>query len=179
MRTLLESRSPGALFFSCPRCSVISSFSAVSNTFLVNCLSSPSGPVRDKPCSLGQPDQLLRSDLLSRRVGLLLRRHVVQCRSHHGTFPADSVGASGRKHRWMHSPVAARNAADPCVWTQTDTGSQRAESRQPATPKAHPIIQLVGGTHVLSDRAGRLAARSTNLRMLTAGRSVTCTFLSD
>ncbi len=29
----------------------------------------------------------------------VLRGHVIQCRGHHGTFPADSVGASGRKHR--------------------------------------------------------------------------------
>src|SRR4051794_23764186 len=48
---LVESRSSGARCFSCPRCSVISSFSAVSKTDLVNCLSSPSGPVRDRPCS--------------------------------------------------------------------------------------------------------------------------------
>lgn len=31
--------------------SVVSSWNAVSSTFLVNCLSNPSGPVRDKPCS--------------------------------------------------------------------------------------------------------------------------------
>ena len=47
---------------------------------------------------LCQPDQFLGRDLLSRRVWLPLRGHVAQCR-HHGTFPADSVGASGRKHR--------------------------------------------------------------------------------
>ena len=35
-----------------PRCSVISSSRAVSSTLLVNCLSSPSGPVRSSPFSL-------------------------------------------------------------------------------------------------------------------------------
>jgi len=34
-----------------PRCSAISSISDVSSTDLVNCLSNPSGPVRDNPCS--------------------------------------------------------------------------------------------------------------------------------
>jgi hypothetical protein len=42
---------PARPCFSCPRCSVISSFSAVSSTDLVSCFSSPSGPVRDRPCS--------------------------------------------------------------------------------------------------------------------------------
>ena len=48
LRTLVDSRPGGTRFFSCPRCSVISSFNAVSSTLLVNCLSSPSGPVRDR-----------------------------------------------------------------------------------------------------------------------------------
>jgi len=55
-----------------------------------------------------QPDQLLCCGLLSRRVRPLLRGHVVQCRSHHGTFPADIASASGRKHRSIHSPSATR-----------------------------------------------------------------------
>jgi hypothetical protein len=42
---------------------------------------------------LGKPNQLLGRNLLSRRLGLLLGGHVAQCRSHHGTFPADSLGA--------------------------------------------------------------------------------------
>ena len=37
------------LFFSWPRCSVISSFSAVSSTFLVNSFNNPSGPVSARP----------------------------------------------------------------------------------------------------------------------------------
>jgi hypothetical protein len=39
------------VFFSWPRCSVSSWSRAVSITTLVSCLSSPSGPVRDRPCS--------------------------------------------------------------------------------------------------------------------------------
>ena len=37
---------------------------------------------------LGQPDQLLGRQLLSRGLWLLLRTHNIQCR-HHGTFPAE------------------------------------------------------------------------------------------
>ncbi len=44
--------APAGSCFSYPRCSVISSCRAVSMTVLVSCLRSPSGPVRDKPCSL-------------------------------------------------------------------------------------------------------------------------------
>ena len=51
LRTFEEPRSGSAWCFSCPRCSVISSFSAVSRTVFVNCFNSPSGPVSDRPCS--------------------------------------------------------------------------------------------------------------------------------
>ena len=44
LRTFVDSRSGAAWFFSCPRCSVISSLRAVSSTFLVNSFSRPSGP---------------------------------------------------------------------------------------------------------------------------------------
>ena len=54
LRIFVEFRSGGAWFLSCPRCSVISSFNAVSRTVLVNCLSSPSGPVSDRPCALAR-----------------------------------------------------------------------------------------------------------------------------
>jgi hypothetical protein len=43
--------TPSARFFSCPRCSVISSLSAVSNTLLVNSFNSPFGPVSSSPRS--------------------------------------------------------------------------------------------------------------------------------
>ena len=44
LRTFPPSRSGPARFFSCPRCSVSSSFNAVSSTFFVNSFNSPSGP---------------------------------------------------------------------------------------------------------------------------------------
>lgn len=53
-RTLVDSRPGGTRFFACPRCTVVPSFSAVSSTLLVTCLPVPSGPVRDRPCSLAR-----------------------------------------------------------------------------------------------------------------------------
>ena len=46
--------------FRWPRCSVISSFEAVSITLLVNCFNSPSGPVLGRALLSGEADQLLR-----------------------------------------------------------------------------------------------------------------------
>lgn len=53
-RVPLRLSLPAAACFSWPRCSVISWFRAVSRTTLVSCFSSPSGPVRDRPCSLAR-----------------------------------------------------------------------------------------------------------------------------
>jgi len=52
LRTFVESRPGSAPFFSYPRCSVISSESAVSNTFLVNTFNRPFGPVNANPRAL-------------------------------------------------------------------------------------------------------------------------------
>ena len=52
-----------------------------------------------------QRHQLLCRSLLRRGV-LFFRFHSIKCRSHHGTLPAElTPGASGRKHRLMHSPA--------------------------------------------------------------------------
>ena len=102
-RMLVESRSSRARCFSWPRCSVISSFNAVSSTLLVNCFSSPSGPGQGQALLPGRPHQLLRRSLLRRGLRLVLLRHNIQCR-HHGTFLADHVSGLGRKHRFWDSP---------------------------------------------------------------------------
>ena len=60
LRTLVDSRPAGGAFFSCPGCSVIFSFNAVSNIFLVVCLSGPSGPGQGQGLLLRKPDQLPR-----------------------------------------------------------------------------------------------------------------------
>ena len=52
LRTFEAKRPGSASCFSCPRYSIISSFNAVSSTVFVNCFSSPSGQVSDKPYSL-------------------------------------------------------------------------------------------------------------------------------
>lgn len=46
---MLPEPAPSGSCSAQPRRSVISSFSAASRTVLVNCLSSPAGPVRDSP----------------------------------------------------------------------------------------------------------------------------------
>jgi hypothetical protein len=51
-RMFVDSRPDSVWFFSCPRCSVISSASAASSTFLVNSFSKPSGPVNANPLAL-------------------------------------------------------------------------------------------------------------------------------
>ena len=66
---------------------VISSFSAISSTLLVKCLISPSGPIRDKPCSRASLTSSFGYRLLRGGFGLV-SRHNIQCR-HRGTFPAD------------------------------------------------------------------------------------------
>lgn len=69
-----------------PRCSVISSSRAVSSTLLVNCLSSPSGPVRSSPFFLGHAhecERCLPLGVAFFRVRLLRRCHVSPCPSRH------------------------------------------------------------------------------------------------
>jgi len=56
---------------------------------------------------LGKPDQPDRGPLLSGLLRCLLLLHIIQCRCHHGTFPAGlTPGASGQKHRLLHSPTS-------------------------------------------------------------------------
>jgi hypothetical protein len=88
-----------------PRCSVISSATAVSITAFVSCLSSPSGPVSDKPCSRAIRTNS-RAACCSADSGLLAFRHVIQCCGHHGNLSADlPVSVSGQKHRLPNSPL--------------------------------------------------------------------------
>ncbi len=89
---ILPVPTPGGSCFSYPRCSVISSLSAVSSTVLVSCLSNPSGPVSNRPCSRPRPHQLDRRLLLSGLPSDLLLRHIIQCR-HHRTFLAEHRSA--------------------------------------------------------------------------------------
>ena len=113
-----------ARFFSCPRCSVISSFKALLQQRLRELLEQPVRPSQGQPLLLGQTNQLLGSDLLSSRLGLLLRGHVVQCRHHHGTFPADNRQRVGPETPLdPQSPAAAAPLRHPIPWFVDDTWS--------------------------------------------------------
>lgn len=112
LRTFADGRPGSARFFSYPRCSVISSFRAVSSTFLVKSFSSPSGPVSSRPrarasatiaaaaaCS-GDSCRPSSSSLLSLWCGFTASDVIT-----HSAHPAGSQpGVSGRKHRSLHSP---------------------------------------------------------------------------
>jgi len=99
LRTLAESRALGARFFSCPRCSVISSFSAVSSTDLVNCLSSPSGPVRDNPCSLAKRTSSRAAISSAEGSGFFFAVISFSVVIITAPSPLTLVSALGRKHR--------------------------------------------------------------------------------
>ena len=91
--------------FSWPRCSVISWFSAVSSTCLVSCLSSPSGPVSDRPCSRAR--RTISSAASSSAVGSRLVFFVtsssvasVSVASISAPLPLNTrLSDQGRKHR--------------------------------------------------------------------------------
>src|SRR5215203_1439682 len=115
LRTFVEPRPESARFFSCPRCSVISSFSAVSSTLLVNNFSSPSGPVNASPRSFASATiaaaaacsgDSCRPVLVSPLCGLTASNVIT-----HSAHPAGSQsGVSGRKHRSRDSPRESRDA---------------------------------------------------------------------
>ena len=98
LRMLAEPRPTSARFFSCPRCSVISSLNAVSSTFLVNCLSSPSGPVSDKPRSLASFKNS-RAASASAEGLFVLALTSPSVESISVPLPLDTPSESGRKHR--------------------------------------------------------------------------------
>lgn len=95
---LVESRSSGARCLSWPRCSVISSFNAVSSTLLVNCFNSPSGPVKDRPCSRAIRTSSLAASSSAEGSGLFFFGTISSVVI---TAPSllTSVSALGRKHR--------------------------------------------------------------------------------
>ncbi len=110
LRTFTDSRPGPAWCFSYPRCSVISSFSAVSSTFFVNSFSSPPGPVSSRPrcrasatiaaAAACSGDSCRPSSLLS-----LLCAFTASDVITHSAHPAGpQPGVSGRKHRSLHSP---------------------------------------------------------------------------
>jgi hypothetical protein len=87
--------------FSCPRCSVISSFSAVSSTTLFRCLSSPSGPVNDNPCSFASRTNSLAAISSTDQSGFFLAvipLSVVVITAA-PLLLNTQLSASGRKHR--------------------------------------------------------------------------------
>jgi hypothetical protein len=70
--------------------------SAVSSTVLVSCLSSPSGPVSDRPRSqAGAPAPRPPAAQPSLRLVLLACCYSIQCRGRHGTFPAGPSRPAG------------------------------------------------------------------------------------
>src|SRR5262249_38218535 len=91
--------------FSYPRCSAISSVSAVSSTFLVNSLSSPPGPVSSRPrcrasatiaAAAARSGDSRRSSLLP-----LLCAFTASDVITHSAHPAGpQPGVPGRKHRF-------------------------------------------------------------------------------
>ena len=96
LRTFVDSRPGSAWFFSCPRCSVISSFSAVSSTFLVNSFNSPSGPVSSSPRAFASATIAAAAACSgdSCRAGLVVTlawTHKVRC--HHSQCPSRRTSA--------------------------------------------------------------------------------------
>ena len=75
----------------------LSSLSAVSSTLLVNCPEQPVRPRQGQPLHLGQTDQLLGRELLSRGLWLLLQTHNIQCRLH-GTSPLGSAPSASDRN---------------------------------------------------------------------------------
>jgi len=96
----------GCPCFSCPRCSVSSWFSAVSSTVLVSCLSSPSGPVRDRPCS--RACRTSSCAATSSAVGSGLFFFVTSSSVAFITAPLPlntTLSDQGRKHRYQDRPA--------------------------------------------------------------------------
>jgi len=95
-----EMRMPGhampvACCLSATGIGFISWLSAVSSTVLVSCLSSPSGPVSDRPCSqAGAPAPRPPAAQPSLRLVLLACCYSIQCRGH-DTFPAGPSRPAG------------------------------------------------------------------------------------
>src|SRR5919205_583715 len=110
LRIFADSRSGSAPCFSYPRCSVISSFNAVSSTLFMNSFNNPPGPVRARPCSRAwatiaaaatcSGDDCHPTFLIF--VQELTASDVIT-HSAHPTGP--QPGVSGRKHRSLHSPL--------------------------------------------------------------------------
>src|SRR5436305_2263068 len=111
LRIFADSRSRPAPFFSYPRCSVISSFNAVSNTLFVNSFNNPPGPVRARRCSRAWATIAAAATCSGDdcRPTFLIFVHELTAsdvitHSAHPTGP--QPGVSGRKHRSLHSPLS-------------------------------------------------------------------------